>query len=77
MDGPFRRWPTGLTKNWSEDRYKAYEELQLFLAQRAAGDLEIQRFELLAASQAYLTAKPAYAVSSLYDWMSAPFHSRL
>lgn len=32
-----------LTKNWSEDRFKAYEELQIFLARRAAGDLEVQR----------------------------------
>lgn len=32
-----------LTKNGSEDRFKAYEELQIFLARRAAGDLQVQR----------------------------------
>lgn len=40
---PFRRWSMVLQKNWSEERHRAYEELHLFLARKAAGELEIQR----------------------------------
>ena len=76
MEAAFRRWPTILTKNWSEERYKAYEELHLFLARRTAGDLEVQRCLLPADSSLCLPLiEDSFGSCSLLCRFSSPFSS--